>query len=142
MRQSFLPFLVVLTLATAGCSSEVAVSPKGSTIANFKRNPVTQNLTMSGDLKGDPKSAFDAACRALDGLDYYRVGQNNDKTAVYARGPLDVYIEVDFGASKVAGDVLVSVSMSSGSLPDTQAIFSAIMDQLSNPSTPSGFRNR
>ncbi len=136
MRQSFLPFLAVLTLAVAGCSSEVAVSPKGSTIASFKRNPVTQNLTMSGDLKGDAPSAFAAACRALDGLDYYRVGQNNDKTAVYARGPLDVYIDVEVGASKVSGDVLVSVSMSSGNLPDTQAIFSAIMDQMANPTQP------
>jgi len=130
----------------AACSSEVAINSKSGDVASFKRNPVTQNLTMYKDVAGTPATAFDAACRALDALNYYRVGQNTDKTAVYARGPLDVYVEVDIGASKTAGDVLVTVSNSTGSLPDSQAIFAAILDQLngaqSTQAAPAAGRGR
>ncbi|HVU38221.1 MAG TPA: DUF3568 family protein [Opitutales bacterium] len=121
------------TLAFAGCSSEVAVSPKGAPIASSSYNMVTGDRTLSGDVKGDVTSVFHATNRALDNLKYYRVKENlakKDSAYVYARGLMDVYVEVDIVPSKIAGMMTLSVTLDNGSQPDTQAIYAAILDQL------------
>jgi hypothetical protein len=133
MRIFLRSLLAVLAVSIVGCSSEVAVSPRGSTIASFKHNPITGTMSMSGDVDGDIMSAFHAANNALDALGYFRVGQDTtkkDAAYVYARGVKDVYVTVGVSPSQQAGQVTMDVSLSSGSLPDTQAIFSAILDQL------------
>ncbi len=125
------------TLAFAGCSTEVAVSPKGTPVASSSYNPVTGNRTLSGDVKGDLTTVFHATNRALDGLGYFRVMENlakKDEARVYARGIMDVYVEVVISPSKTAGMMNVSVSLDTGNQPDTQAIFAAILSQVSNPS--------
>ena len=136
MRTLLRSSLLLLALAVVGCSTEVAVSPKGSTIANYKHNPVTGNITMTGDVTGDTQSAFHAANNALDALGYFRVGQDTakkDESYVYARGVKDVYVTVAITPSQQPNSITLAVSLSSGSLPDTQAIFSAILDRLQSP---------
>jgi hypothetical protein len=125
------------TLVLAGCSTEVAVSPKGTPIASSSYNPFTGNRTLTGDVKGDIMTVFHATNRALDGLGYYRVMENlskKDAVYVYARGVMDVYVTVGITNSKVAGMSTVSVSLDTGNQPDTQAIFAAILSQVANPS--------
>jgi len=133
MRPLLRSSLLLLAVAFVGCSTDVAVSPKGSTIASFKHNPLTGNMSMTGDVNGDTQTAFHAANKALDDLGYYRVGQDtSSKTEayVYARGVKDVYVTVSITPSQKPGQITLAVSLSSGSLPDTQAIFSAILDRL------------
>ncbi len=143
-----LTLTLACTLALTGCSTEVAVSPKGTPIAASSYNPVTGNRTLSGDVKGDMTTIFHATNRALDGLGYFRVKENTskkDEAHVYARGILDVYVTIDLVPAKVAGMITVSVSLDSGNQPDTQAIFAAILAQVNNPSgteAPVGARSR
>jgi len=127
--------LIVLTLALGACSTEVAVSPKGSNIASYKKNLVTGGLTMSGDVKSDVPTAFQASIRALGDLGYFHTGDSTDKTIVYGRGTLDVYVEIDLAPSKDnAGMTTVSVYLKPGNLPDAQAVYSGIIDEVNNPS--------
>lgn len=133
MRIPFQTGLIVLTLAFTACSTEVAVSPKGSNIATFKKNVLTNGLTMTGDVKGDIPSTFQASIRALGNLGYFHTGDSTDKTIVYARGTLDVYAEIDLAQSKDAGMTTVSVYIKPGNLPDAQGIYSGIVDELNNP---------
>jgi hypothetical protein len=133
MRTLLRSSLLFLAVAIVGCSTQVAVSPKGSTIADYKHNPVTGNTTMTGDINGDTQSAFHAANTALDSLGYFRVGQDtSSKTEayVYARGIKDVYVTVGITPSITPGQITLAVTLSSGSLPDTQAIFSAVLERL------------
>jgi hypothetical protein len=134
MRIPFRSGLILLTLAFVGCSTEVAVSPKGSNIATFKKNVITGGLNMTGDVKSDLPSAFQASIRALGDLGYFHTGDSTDKTIIYARGVLDVYVEVDLTPSPDAGMTTVAVYVRPGSLPDAQGIFSSIVDELSKPS--------
>jgi len=128
---------LVCALALAGCSTEVAVSPKGTPIADSSYNPVTGNRTLTGDVKGDVMTIFHATNRALDGMGYFRVKENlakKDEAHVYARGIMDVYVTVDITPYKTAGMSTVAVSLDSGNQPDAQAIFAAIIGQVNNPS--------
>jgi hypothetical protein len=136
MRIPFRSSLVLLALALGACSTEVAVSPKGSDLATFKKNPLTHGLTMTGDVKGDIPSAFQASIRALGDLGYFHTGDSTDKTMVYGRGVLDVYVEIDLAQSVNAGMTTVKVYLRPGSLPDAQSVFSSIVDELNNPAAP------
>jgi len=143
-----LALALVCTLALAGCSTEVAVSPKGTPIASSSYNPVTGNRTLVSDIKGDVSTVFHATNRALDGLGYFRVKENTakkDEVLVYARGVMDVYVTVDITPAKAAGMSTLSVSLDSGNQPEAQAILAAILDQVNNPSgveAPAGVRGR
>jgi hypothetical protein len=135
MRIPFCSGLILLTLALGACSTEIAVSPKGSNIATFKKNPVTGGLTMTGDVKSDLPTAFQASVHALSDLGYFHTGDSTDKTIVYGRGTLDVYVEIDLALSKEnAGMTTVAVYVKPGNLPDAQAIYSGIVDELNNSS--------
>jgi len=133
MRTLFRSSFALLAIAVAGCSTEVAVSPQGSTVANYKHNPITGNTTMTGDVNGDTATVFHAINASLDSLGYFRVGQDTskkDESYVYARGVKDVYVSISVTPSQNPGQVTLSVTLSSGSLPDTQAIFSAVISRL------------
>ncbi len=133
MRTAFRPALLLLTLALAGCSTEIAVSPQGSNIATFKKDVFTGGLTMTGDVKGSIPDAFQAGIRSLGDLNYFHTGDSTDKTIVYGRGVLDVYVEIDLSPSKDAGMTTVAVYVSPGKLPDAQAIFASIVNELNTP---------
>jgi hypothetical protein len=133
MRTAFRPALLLLTVALAGCSTEIAVSPQGSNIATFKKNVFTGGLTMTGDVKGSIPDAFQAGIRALGDLGYFHTGDSTDKTIVYGRGVLDIYVEIDLTPSKDSGMTTAAVYVSPGKLPDAQAIFASIVNELNNP---------
>lgn len=136
MRIAFPSGLLLLTLALAGCSTEIAVSPQGSNIATFKKDVFTGGLTMTGDVKGSIPDAFQAGIRSLADLNYFHTGDSTDKTVVYGRGVLDVYVEIDLTPSKDAGMTTVAVYVSPGKLPDAQAIFASMVNELNNPTAP------
>jgi hypothetical protein len=131
----------ILALLAGGCATEVAVSPEGSTITSYS------NIwgSLSGNVSGSVDSAFHATNRALDGLGYFRVGQKVTpvsgsgltKACVYARGLQDVKATVEITPSPQAGMALVVVSLSPHSLPQSQAVFSAILKEL-NTAGPGG----
>ncbi len=128
---------LVCTLALAGCSTEVAISPVGAPVAESSYNPVTGNRTLTGDVSGDIMTIFHATNRALDSMGYYRVMQNianKEDIYVYARGVMDVYVTVEIKPAKVVGKASVAVSIDNGSQPDAQAIFASIINQVKNPS--------
>lgn len=133
MRTLFRSAFALLAVAVVGCSTQVAVSPQGSTVADYKHNPITGNTTMTGDVNGDTGTTFHAINASLDSLGYFRVGQDTskkDEAYVYARGVKDVYVTVSVTPSQNPGQVTLGVTLSSGSLPDTQAIFSAVLSRL------------
>jgi hypothetical protein len=120
----FLP--LALALAAAGCATHVAVDSPASNVATYNWG------TLKGDLKGDLTSTFQATNRALDGLGYFRVGQEVGKTEieVIARGIKDVKVTVDLTPSKIDGATTVAISVGDGNLPESQKIFAAINKQL------------
>ncbi len=130
MRIPFSAGVLFLAVGIAGCSTEVSVNPKGGPIAVVKPNWFTGGVTMTADVKGDIPRAFRAAGLTLVNLNYYRTQEAVDQTSIQARGVMDVYVQIDFSASKDPGMTTVAVYLNSGKTPDAQAIFSGINDTL------------
>ncbi len=117
---------LLLAFAAAGCTTNVAVNSPASNVATYHWG------TLKGDLKGDLNSVFAATNHALDGLGYFRVGQEVSKTEieVIARGIKDIKVTVNLTPSKIDGATTVAIEVDGGDLPKSQAIFAAINKQL------------
>jgi len=124
-------FPLALAFTAGGCATHVAVDSPASNVA------VNNWGTLNGIVNGDITTVFHATNNALDGLHYFRVGQEVSKSEidVIARGIKDVKVTVEITPGKDEGTSKVAISVGDGNLPDSQKIFAAINQQLGHASS-------
>ncbi len=125
MKRISIFLMLSLLLFVNACTSNVGVESAQHPVAEYD----SFDGNFKGKMDGNLMSVFNAANKALDQLQYYRVGEKIGETSAYtvARAKLDAEIKVRVSQDKEkVGVCIVEVKYGGGSLIKAQEIFNTM----------------